>query len=225
MLLVVTETGAAINVFEGITMVTQPNKGTNGPKLSSDETHRSRSNHGTTPPPSVPDGWLWLGQVGRPHGVRGAFFLKTQDNRVEWPGYTSVSVGSTQDAARPVEKAYVSGGKLALHLSGMTTREHAEELYNTHLYVSRDQVDLAQSEYLVVDIVGCRVFVEGRAAEFGEVVAVHDFGAQETLEIRPTEAGRETVFFPFTDTFIVEFDPAQKVIVIRDEPVFLDEGT
>lgn len=206
-------------------MATLPHKGSNGPKSSSDEMQRTRSNHGTTAPVSVPDGWLWLGQVGRPHGVRGGFFLKTQDNRVEWPGYTTVSVGTIKDAPRPVEKAYVSGGKLAIQLAGVTTREHAEELYNTHLYVSRDQVELAQSEYLVVDIVGCQVLVEGRSGVFGKVVAVHDFGAQETLEIELVETCRDTVFFPFTDAFVVEFDAAKKMIVIRDEPVFLDEGT
>lgn len=183
-----------------------------------------RSNHGTVAPAVVPEGWLWLGQIGRPHGVRGAFFLKSQDNRSDWPGYEAVFVGAQAERPVRVEKAYLSGGKLALQLEGISSREQCESLYNAYLFVSREQIDLGDSEYLVVDIVGSQVHVEGRDGVFGEVIAVHDFGAQETLEIKPTVATRGTVFFPFTEHFVLDFDPAGRTILIKNEPVFLDEG-
>lgn len=184
----------------------------------------SRSNHGAVAPASVPDGLLWLGQVGRPHGVRGAFFLKTQDNRTEWPGYHSVYIGPQSARSTAVQKAYMSGGKLALQLEGIVSREQAEALYNAYVFVSREQVDLSDSEYLVVDIVGSQVEIEGRSGVFGEVISVHNFGAQETLEIKLNDAARGTIFYPFTEQFVVEFNPAQRTIRLKDEPVFLDEG-
>lgn len=181
-----------------------------------------RSNHGTTPPSSVPEGFLWLGQIGRPHGVRGAFFLKTEDNRTEWPGYTEVQLGITQAKTLKVEKTYLSGGKLAVQLEGVSVREDVESLYNTHLFVSRNQIQLAEEEYLVAELVDCIVEVEGREGNFGRVVALHDFGAQETLEILPNGA-TQTIFYPFIEKFILSVDEQAKKIRIVDEPAFLDE--
>lgn len=181
-----------------------------------------RTNHGTTPPQSVPEGWLWVGQVGRPHGVRGAFFLKTEDNRTDWPGYSQLLLKAKSENLLKVEKAYCSGGKLALQLVGIQTREAAEELYNAHLFVERSQIILDEGEYLVAELVGCDVEVEGREGVFGRVVAVHDFGAQETLEILPTNA-ESTIYFPFIEHFIVFVDQHKKIICVKDESAFLDE--
>ena len=183
-----------------------------------------RSNHGAVAPREIPEGWLWLGQIGRPHGIKGAFFLKTQDNRVEWPGYESVLLGGNEKRVVKVEKAYVSGGKLVLQLQDGFSREAIEGYYNTHLFVARGQIDLSESEYLVVDLVGCQVIVEGREGIFGEVSAVHNFGAQENLEIVVYGRDSESIFYPFTNQFIVEFNSQTKTLVIKDEPVFLDEG-
>jgi len=182
-----------------------------------------RSNHGTTPPITIPEGWLWVGQVGRPHGIRGAFFLKTEDNRVNWPGYKTLLLRNKQEKLVQVDKTYVSGGKLALQLLGLSSREEIEALYNSHLFVSRDEIKLEEQEYLVAELVGCDVFVEGRTGVFGSVVAVHDFGAQETLEIRRTTGEEDTVLYPFTEDFVIDVDEPNKKITVKDEPAFLDE--
>lgn len=181
-----------------------------------------RRNHGATPPTSVPEGWLWLGQVGRPHGVRGAFFLKTEDNRVAWPGYKTLLLKTTPENTLKVVSAYVSGGKLALQIESVNSREICEDLYNTHLFVSRSEIKLEQNEFLVADLIGFEVSVEGRQGTFGRITAVHDFGAQETLEIQPLVSGSESILFPFVDAFIVEVDEAGRKMTIKDEPVFLD---
>lgn len=183
-----------------------------------------RSNHGAVAPAKVPEGWLWLGQVGRPHGVRGGFFLKTEDNRLEWPGYASLLLQNKEgDQVCKVSSTFVSGGKLAVLLEGITSREKVESLYNAHLFVARTQVKRDAEEYLVADLMGCAVQVEGREGVFGHVIAVHDFGAQETLEIQPADPSKDTVLFPFTDSFVLNLDEKEKLITIKDEPAFLDE--
>jgi 16S rRNA processing protein RimM len=181
-----------------------------------------RSNHGTQPPTEIPEGFLWLGQIGRPHGVRGAFFLKTEDHRSDWPGYSRVLVQSTAGGQlHEVEKSYVSGGKLAVQLAGIASREACEALYNAHLFVARSEIRTEQDEFVVGELTGCKVFVEGRSGVFGKIVAVHNFGAQETLEIQKSGSD-ETIFYPFTDTFVLNVDEAAKTMTVRDEPVFLD---
>jgi 16S rRNA processing protein RimM len=215
---------SSVKVFKGTVTVEKTHKEKIQQNKNQENSMISRSNHGATAPKVVPTGLLWLGQVGRPHGIKGGFFLKTQDNRNEWPGYHSVYVGAESAKAVAVQKAYVSGGKLALQLENISSREQVEGLYNTHVFVSRDQVELGDSEYLVVDIVGSQVEIEGRTGVFGEVISVHDFGAQETLEIRLKDVTRGTIFYPFTEQFVLEFNPAKRTILLKDEPVFLDEG-
>jgi 16S rRNA processing protein RimM len=181
-----------------------------------------RSNHGTQSPSFIPEGYLWLGQIGRPHGVRGAFFLKTEDNRNEWPGYKNVLIKSMHgEQLHAVEKFYVSGGKLAIQLAGIESRESCENLYNSHIFVARSDIAKEADEYIVGELVGCKVQVEGRSGIFGEVVAIHNFGAQETLEIQRT-GSEETVYYPFIDDFIINVDESLKTITVKDEAVFLD---
>lgn len=181
-----------------------------------------RSNHGTQSPQTVPDGYLWLGQVGRPHGVRGAFFLKTKDNRSDWPGYKQVLLQKNDDSQLlAVENSYLSGGKLALQISGIKSREACDELYNAHLFVARSEILTTQDEYVVGDLVGCRVEVEGRDGVYGTVIAVHNFGAQETLEIEKC-GSEDTIYFPFLDEFLILVDEQNGLVVVKDETAFLD---
>lgn len=207
---------------EGVLMRSSPQTDKLNQKSQEPDKSAARRNHGTIPPAKTPEGWLWLGQVGRPHGVRGAFFLKTEDNRVSWPGYKKLLLQSAPEKVVHVESAYVSGGKLALQLESVNSREICEALYNTHLFVSRKEIKLEQDEFLVAELVGCQVYVEAREGVFGQVVAVHNFGAQETLEIQPLSPATETILFPFVDAFIIEVDEARRTITLKNEPSFLD---
>jgi 16S rRNA processing protein RimM len=183
-----------------------------------------KSNHGAQRPELVPEGYFWLGQVGRPHGVKGAFFLKTEDNRVEWPGYKQVLL-KTQgqaDALVVVEKAFVSGGKLALSIAGIGHREACESLYNSHLFVARSEIRKSEDEYIVGELLGCLVMVDGSPEPYGTVVAVHNFGAQETLEIQRKDS-EETILYPFLESFILSVDEEKRVVVVKNEPAFLDD--
>jgi 16S rRNA processing protein RimM len=181
-----------------------------------------RSNHGTQAPERIPEGFLWLGQVGRPHGVRGAFFLKTEDNRTDWPGYKQVLVkSSTGEQLMAVEKSYLSGGKLTLQLTGIDSREACENFYNAYIFVARGEITTTADEFVVGDLIGCSVAVEGREGIYGRVVAIHNFGAQENLEIEKSGSS-DTVFYPFTDDFIINVDEEGKIITVKDEEAFLD---
>lgn len=183
-----------------------------------------RSNHGTSmQPDKIPEGYVWLGQVGRPHGVKGAFFLKSVDQRQDWPGYRQIMIQTPQTPIKlNIEKAYQSGGKLVLQPIEWKTREDCEFSYNAHLFVSRELIQTSAEEYLVGEIVGCEVRVEGRAGVFGIVVAVHNFGAQETLEIQRAET-QGTILFPFLEQFVLSVDQKTRTILVQDEPAFLDE--
>ncbi|MFZ9521365.1 MAG: ribosome maturation factor RimM [Silvanigrellaceae bacterium] len=183
-----------------------------------------KSNHGAQQPETVPEGYFWLGQVGRPHGVKGAFFLKTEDNRSEWPGYRQLLLKTPGQADKllTVEKAYLSGGKLAISVAGIAQREACESLYNAHLFVARGEIKKGSDEHIVGELVGCSVAVEGCEGVYGTVVAVHNFGAQETLEIQKKDS-EETIYYPFLEDFILSVDEGKKWVVVKNEPAFLDD--
>jgi 16S rRNA processing protein RimM len=59
--------------------------------------------------------------------------------------------------------------------------------------------------------------VTADGAEFGTVVAVHDFGAGDILELRPRSGGT-TIMVPFTEVFVPRVDlAAGRVTVVPPE--------
>lgn len=105
---------------------------------------------------------------------------------------------------------------LAVAAPEITSREHAETLKGQGLYVPRDRLPpAAEDEFYHVDLIGCRV--ESLAGEpLGAVIAVHDFGAGDLLEIKP-ETGAAW-HLPFTRAAAPIVDVAAKRIV-ADPPV------
>jgi 16S rRNA processing protein RimM len=89
-------------------------------------------------------------------------------------------------------------------------------LRNTYLYVPRERLpDPEPDEFYHADLIGLEAEdPSGRA--IGIVVAVHNFGAGDILEIAPAEGG-ETAMVPFSVAAVPRIDIAIGRIVI-DRP-------
>lgn len=171
---------------------------------------------------TVLDGWLRVGEVGRPHGLKGAFFLKTPDRRTEWDDYPVVTVVDRNGTRLEckVTKSYLSGGMLALQLQEFTQREHVEQLYECPVFVRREDVNVSEDEVLVADLKGLQVYVEGRGL-VGTVIDINDFGAQSNLEIKLLESGK-TIFFPILDEFVASIDVEKGRVDLLYVPEFFE---
>ena len=127
----------------------------------------------------------------------------------------------TEDGARSFEVKLtrpIRGG-FAARLSGVATREEAEALAGTRLYAARERLPaLADDEFYHADLIGLSVQDTGGAA-LGEVIAVHDHGAGDLLEIR-RPAGGATVLLPFTREMVPTVDLVAGRIV-ADPPLGL----
>jgi 16S rRNA processing protein RimM len=90
----------------------------------------------------------------------------------------------------------VAGG-LGARIAGVATKEAADALRGTDLYVDRDRLPrLPDDEFYHADLIGLAVRDPG-GAEIGQVIAVHNHGAGDILEIRLT--GRSSaLLLPFT---------------------------
>jgi 16S rRNA processing protein RimM len=159
---------------------------------------------------------ICVARIGAAHGTSGEVRL--------WPftaepqavgGYGALE---TADGARSFEIEAVRPAKdcLIARLKGVTDRSAAERLCNLDLYVPRERLPVAQhDEFYHADLIGLAVEDAGGKA-IGSVVAVHNFGAGDLLEIAPA-AGGDTVMLAFTAAVVPRVEIAAGRIVLDPE--------
>jgi len=154
-----------------------------------------------------------VAQIGSPHGVRGEVRLKsfTADPlAVKDYGPLTSEDGTTTFVIEAVREAK---DHLVARLAGVSDRDAAARLARTRLYVPRTRLPPpAADEFYHADLIGLAA-VRADGSELGTVVAIHDFGAGDILELRQ-EGKRDTVMLPFTSTTVPVVDIAGGRIVI-----------
>lgn len=122
----------------------------------------------------------------------------------------------TADGTRAFEIEALRPGKdfVVARLKGVTDRATAERLRNTDLYVPRERLPAPEAEeFYHADLIGLRAEdAAGRAV--GTVIAVHNFGAGDILEIAPA-AGGGTVLVPFSIAVVPRVEVAAGRIVVE----------
>ena len=161
---------------------------------------------------------ICVGKFGAAHGVRGEVKL--------WPFTTDplsiagYGVLEAADGSRVFEIEALRPARdfLVVRIKGVATREAAEALRNIELFVPRDRLPEieAADEFYYADLVGLTA-VDRAGARLGTVIAVHNFGAGDLLELKP-DAARDTVLIPFTALTVPEIDVTGGRVVI-DLPV------
>ena len=112
-------------------------------------------------------------------------------------------------------------GGIAARVEGIQDRTAAEALKGTQLYVARDALpDSEGDEFYHTDLLGMRV-VTVNGEEFGRVLAVHDFGAGDVLEIERMDGPPLVV--PFTRDTVPEIDTDKGHLVLIPPPGLLND--
>jgi 16S rRNA processing protein RimM len=154
-----------------------------------------------------------VARIGAAHGVRGAVKLWTF---TEDPfAVTRYGPLATKDGARAFEVAQAREGKghLVATLKGVTSRNEAERLNGLELYVARDKLPATdEDEYYHTDLIGLAA-VTTADAPLGKVVAIHNFGAGDIIEIAPPSGA--TMLLPFTNAVVPTVDLAGGSVVIE----------
>jgi 16S rRNA processing protein RimM len=167
---------------------------------------------------------ICVAQIGAPHGIRGEVKLKsfTADPlAVKDYGPLTNEDGTAQfeiEAVRPA-KAH-----LVARLRGVNDRTAAERLTHLKLFIPRDRLPPPEpGEFYHADLIGLSA-VTADGNEVGTVVAIHDFGAGDILELRP-RAGGATLMLPFSDTYVPEVDvPGRRIVVAPPQDVTAKRG-
>jgi 16S rRNA processing protein RimM len=160
---------------------------------------------------------ICVARIGAAQGTGGEVRLWPFTTRAE----AVAAYGPLQTTdGRSFEIASLRPGKecLIARLKGVTDRTAAERLRNTDLYVSRERLPEPEpDEFYHADLIGLRAEdTEGKT--IGAVVAVHNFGAGDILEIAP-EAGGETLMHPLSTAAVphVEIAAGRIVVVLPEE--------
>ena len=158
-----------------------------------------------------------VAQIGAPHGVRGEVRLWTfTADPMAVARYAPLQ---TEDGKRAFEFDAVrpAKGHLVAKLRGIEDRSAAERLTNIKLFVPRERLPQVEAEeFYHADLVGLTVEDESGNA-IGAVIAVHNFGAGDILEVQPPEGG--AMLLPFTETVVPEVDikGGRLVVVLPEE--------
>ena len=156
---------------------------------------------------------ICVARIGAAHGVRGAVKL--------WP-FTEDPLAvmeygplTTKDGARQFEVTHARPAKdhLVATLKGVATREDAERLNGIELYVDREKLPATdEDEYYHADLIGLAA-VNAANEPIGRVLAIHNFGAGDIIEITPPSG--PTLLLPFTNAVVPTVDLAGGRVVIE----------
>ena len=167
---------------------------------------------------------ICVARIGAAHGVRGAVKLWTfTEDPLAVQRYGLLS---TKDGARQFEVTHVREAKdhLVATLKGIATRDDAERLNGLELYVAREKLPATDDdEYYHADLIGLAA-VTAANASIGRVVAIHNFGAGDIIEIAPPQG--TTMLLPFTNAVVPTVDlAAGRVVIELPEEVEGDDPT
>jgi 16S rRNA processing protein RimM len=156
---------------------------------------------------------ICVARIGAAQGVRGAVKLWTFTEDPQ--AVKDYGPLSTKDGARQFEVTHVREAKdhLVATLKGVASREDAERLNGIELYIARDKLpETEEDEYYHADLIGLAA-VNAANEAIGRVIAIHNFGAGDIIEIAP--ASGPTLLLPFTNAVVPTVDLENRRVVIE----------
>jgi 16S rRNA processing protein RimM len=157
---------------------------------------------------------ICVGEIGAPHGVRGEVRLRSFT--AEPAAIARYGPLETEDGrVLAIETMRPGKGCLVARFAGIRDRDAAEQLTNTKLYVPRDRLPEPEEadEFYHADLIGLTAF-DPQGKVLGTVVALHNFGAGDLIELRPAHGGA-TVLLPFNATVVPVVDIAGGRLVVN----------
>jgi 16S rRNA processing protein RimM len=161
-----------------------------------------------------------VAQIGAAHGLKGKVRLRSFTQE---PGdFATYGPLETEDGSRrlTIEETRADKDAFVAKFEEIDDRNAAEALRNVNLYIAREKLPEVEDDdtFYCADLVGLSAVTRDKA-NFGEVIAVRNFGAGDLLEIRREDGS--TLLVPFTEVAVPEIDIAGGKIVVdppRDSP-------
>jgi len=174
-------------------------------------------------PERRPKGFVPLGGVAKPHGIRGEFCIRSYADSPSIFG--RVPALYLQEGGRPPRPYTVRSWRehkdfVLLTLDGVTDRDQAEALRGrTVLVREADLPEPQEGEHYLYQMLGCRVVLDD-GSEVGVLEEFFETSAQDTWVIVDGQ-GRE-ILLPAVPEFVLDVDLDGGVIVIDPPEGLLD---
>jgi 16S rRNA processing protein RimM len=153
---------------------------------------------------SVRDERVLLGEIGAAQGLKGEVRIRSfTEDEAAIADYRPLEDEHGREVT--IEALRVTPKALIARVKGVTTREGAEALTGTKLYVPRSRLPKREEEeWYHSELIGLAV-LDRDGGTIGRVVAIQNFGAGDLLELTPASGG-PTVLVPFTRDTVPEID-------------------
>ena len=155
-----------------------------------------------------------VGVFGAPHGVRGEMRLKSfTGDPLAIIDYAPLTDKSGQRRFVLKKARSFKDDLLIVSVEGIADRDAAAKLTNLEVFASRELMpEVEEDEYYHADLIGLQA-KDGAGKVIGFVIAMHNFGAGDIIEIKPVEGG-QTLLLPFTKEIAPHIDLADETITI-----------
>jgi 16S rRNA processing protein RimM len=150
------------------------------------------------------DDLVLLGEIGAAQGLKGE--VRISSYTADQAAITSYGALEDEDGRLvEIESLRVTPKALIARIKGVETREGAEALNGTKLYVPRSRLpEREEEEWYHAELIGLAA-VDRQGEPIGTVVAIQNFGAGDLIEVKPASGGA-TMFVPFTRDTVPEID-------------------
>jgi 16S rRNA processing protein RimM len=155
-----------------------------------------------------------VGVFGAPHGVRGEMRLKSfTGDPLAITDYAPLTDKSGQRRFVLKKARSFKDDLLIVSVEGVADRDAAAKLTNLEVFASRELMPEAEEdEFYHADLIGLQA-KDAAGKIIGFVLAMHNFGAGDLIEIKPID-GSQTIVLPFTKAIVPEIDLADETILI-----------
>ncbi|MCB8945070.1 MAG: 16S rRNA processing protein RimM [Ardenticatenaceae bacterium] len=166
--------------------------------------------------------FLVIGQVGKPHGVRGEVrVIPHTDVPERFAWLEQIFIGETDPQSVVVESARLHKSFVLLKLAGYDSREQVERLRGEWLQVlAEDAIPLEEGEYFLFQLVGLQVFRESGEL-LGELVEVIETAANNVFVIQMAD---QQLLLPDIEEVVREIDFANGRMTVYLLPGLLPEN-
>lgn len=171
----------------------------------------------------APKGFILVGGVVKPHGIRGEFCMKSHADSPSL--FDAVDTLHMRDGTRPPEPFTLASwrehkGFILITVKGVTDRDRAEALRGRDVLVREEDLpELDEGEHYLYQLIGCDVVLDD-GAMVGELKGFYETGEQDTWVIT-NPAGIE-ILLPAVPEFVRDIDMDAGTIVIDPPDGLLD---
>ncbi len=170
--------------------------------------------------------FLHIGDILGAHGLKGALIVYSHTRPASAvAGYSCWRLGESAEQAGvyQVKRCWQHGKRMLAEIVGIADCDSAEALKGMKIWVTADEVDTADDEYLWEELIGCEVRSGEGGQLLGTVIALEEYGAQDNLVVKtaPEAPAQGEWLIPFTEQIITDVDLDQGLITV-DLPEGMD---